>query len=232
MQVHREVYFMGRIAAATTHELRNILAIIKETLGLLEDLAGFSPKDTSIEQYQVWLKKSLITMTDQVMRGITLVQHYNRFAHVPDHPVLQINVRDSIQHLITLCAHIIRLRQVKVEQEIATDDPDISLVTCPLYFYMTIFFIMDRFMNQLPRGSKIIIKVDRTYEDTVVSFRSIVPEGKPPEDFLSDLANVSIEVFSDIIKTEYYWDEKNGTVRLKFRDLDPDDFASRYLNKR
>ena len=38
----REVAFLGRITAAFTHEMKNVLAIIKESAGLMEDLLALS----------------------------------------------------------------------------------------------------------------------------------------------------------------------------------------------
>lgn len=232
MDSHQEAYFMGRIAAATTHELKNILAIIKETLGLLEDLVAFSSREeVSVEQYQQWLKKALTTVTDQVARGIALVQYFNRFAHIPDHPVLQINVRNSIQHLITLCAHLIRLKQVKIEQDASPEGTDIPLVTCPLYFYMIIFAILDRLMNQLPAGSNIVIRADNLENNVVVSFKTLVPEGKSPKEAIFEPASFSIELLLDIIEARLSFDENGGIIKLLFRDVDPDEFVKRYFNK-
>lgn len=233
MDSHQEVYFMGRIAAATTHELKNILAIIKETLGLLEDLLTFSSgEEVSIEQYQQWLRKALNTVTDQVARGISLVQYFNRFAHIPDHPVLQINVRNSIQHLITLCAHLIRLKQVKIEQDGSPEGADIPLVTCPLYFYMVIFAVLDRLMNQLPAGSNVVVRADSVENNNVaVSFKILIPEGKSPKDSIFEPASFSIELLLDSIGAGLSFDEDNGIIKLLFHDLDPDEFVSRYFNK-
>lgn len=232
MNSHQEAYFMGRIAAATTHELKNILAIMKETLGLLEDLVEFSPKEASVEQYREWLKKSVTTVTDQIGRGIALVQHFNRFAHVPDHPVLQINVRNSIQHLVTLCAHIIRLKQVKVEPEIAiSPDSDIPLVTCPMYFYMTVFSILDTLMSQLPSGSKIGIKAEKIGDDIIVSFSVTPSEGKEINTNPIERHNISLEFLLEALDAKCFFDENESLVKLVLRDLDPDEFVRKHFDK-
>lgn len=232
MNSHQEAYFMGRIAAATTHELKNILAIMKETLGLLEDLVEFSPQDASIDQYKQWVKKAVTTVTDQIGRGIALVQHFNRFAHIPDHPVLQINVRNAIQHLVTLCAHIIRLKQVKVEQEtVPSPDSDIPLITCPLYFYMAVFSILDRLMSQLLPGSTICLKSEKIGDDTVISFGVTGPEGRKVNGNPITENNISLEFLLKALEARLFFDEKNNSVRLILRDVDPDEFVKKYFEE-
>jgi len=84
---HQEAYFMGRIAASTTHGLKNILAVISETLGLLEDLASAPSRTASLDEYLDKVKKSAVIVSAQVAKGIALVEDYNRFAHILDHPV-------------------------------------------------------------------------------------------------------------------------------------------------
>ncbi len=41
-----ETAFMGKITAAITHEMKNVLAIIKESAGLMEDLLSVAKDDS------------------------------------------------------------------------------------------------------------------------------------------------------------------------------------------
>lgn len=40
-----EIVFFGKITAGITHEMKNVLAIIKESSGLMEDLILLRPED-------------------------------------------------------------------------------------------------------------------------------------------------------------------------------------------
>jgi hypothetical protein len=74
--------FMGRITAGVTHEIKNVLAIIKESAGLMEDLFELS-KDHAPPPREKFLR-TLTRITEQVRRGVDLATNLNEFAHTSD----------------------------------------------------------------------------------------------------------------------------------------------------
>ena len=48
-----EIAFFGKVTASITHEIQNVLSIIKESSGLIDDVLSFSGKDAAA------LKKNL-----------------------------------------------------------------------------------------------------------------------------------------------------------------------------
>jgi hypothetical protein len=46
---NRKAAFMGRITAGVTHEMKNVLAIIKESAGLMEDFLKISQDAASAQ---------------------------------------------------------------------------------------------------------------------------------------------------------------------------------------
>ena len=71
--------FLGRTTAGVTHELQNVLAIIKESSGLMRDLIFLSDEtsDHSRDRFQ----RSFQTIDNQVNRGVQLLNNLNRLAH-------------------------------------------------------------------------------------------------------------------------------------------------------
>jgi len=222
---HQEAYFMGRIAASTTHGLKNILAVISETLGLLEDLASAPSRTASLDESLDKVKKSAAIVSVQVAKGIALVEDYNRFAHILDHPVQKIDLRDSIHHLIKLCAHMIRLKQVKVEQQIPESKMDVHLTTCPFYLYMVVFEILDRLMTQMSPGSFIKLQLEKDGDTAMICFSIASPEDKSEFGINIQQLVPAVEPFLKALEAEFTFDEKEKALRLTLRDLNPDKFA-------
>lgn len=74
--------FMGKITAGVTHELQNVLAIIKESSGLMNDLVMISeeiPEDQKDRYHQI-----IRSMDNQVLRGGELLKSLNGLAHSTD----------------------------------------------------------------------------------------------------------------------------------------------------
>ncbi len=87
MQVHiQESMLLGRALAAMSHELKNVLAIIGEGAGLMDDIMeiaeeqGCALPDTMNKRFS----KALKSIHEQVARGHRLTTDMNRLAHLPD----------------------------------------------------------------------------------------------------------------------------------------------------
>ena len=80
----KEIAFMGKITAGITHEMNNVLATIKESGGLMEDIFALC-RDQQIP-HQDKFTRSLTTIKEQVKRGVELSTRLNRFAHSMDDP--------------------------------------------------------------------------------------------------------------------------------------------------
>ncbi|MEJ5299386.1 MAG: hypothetical protein WHS38_00170 [Thermodesulforhabdaceae bacterium] len=221
MKPQQEAYFMGRIAAAITHELKNILAVISETIGLLEDLANMPLQDVPPDKYLGKIKKSLTTVNAQVAKGINLADDYNRFAHILDNPTKRINLCDSIQHLIRLCSHIIHLKQIKVEQQIPEGKQNIHLTTSPFYLYMVVFEILDVLMSQLSPGSSITIKTNKNGNIAMICFASEDSRGISQFSAIVKQFSLSVEPILKEFEAQWFFDDEEKTLKLLIRDLDP-----------
>lgn len=77
---------IGRALAAQSHELKNVLAIVGESAGLLEDLFEMAAAEglTLPENLAAATDKSLRSISTQVARGHRLCTDLNTMAHMPD----------------------------------------------------------------------------------------------------------------------------------------------------
>lgn len=102
-----DIQFFGALSAAMTHDMKNILAIINENAGLLNDLAVTSqnkviPMDP--------LKAAMISekIGKQVTRANNMMNRFNRFSHSMDHAKEFVDMEEMVMLVADLAERIIR----------------------------------------------------------------------------------------------------------------------------
>jgi len=103
------INFFGKITASATHEFINILATIRETSGLIEDLLSLRPVDDSgDERFAGILKK----IKEQTERGVSICEKLNAFSHSIDEPRSRILIGGLLDQVVFLMQGICRLQRV------------------------------------------------------------------------------------------------------------------------
>lgn len=92
--------FFGKVNASISHELKNVMAIISETAGLLGDLSDMASTGTPIKPDM--LKSCTGSIMEEIQRGFSTIRQMNRFAHSVDTPVESVNLMDVLDLAITL----------------------------------------------------------------------------------------------------------------------------------
>ena len=153
--------FFGEITASVTHELQNVLAIIKENSGLMEDILLMSQNSES--DLCERLQKSLGSIKKQISRGVNLTSRLNRFSHTADHAEAQININETLKRLIFLTGRITKLKGVEVSFEESEKRP--FLLTDPVFFQVAAFLCIKSFVSILKPKTKIsVLLADSTIE--------------------------------------------------------------------
>lgn len=96
--------FFGKVTASTTHELQNVLAIIKENAGLMEDFIQMH-SDSSPDLFEKFTR-CLEKIKDQSYRGVDLTSGLNKFAHTTDNFLAPVNIYQITQRLIFLTKRV------------------------------------------------------------------------------------------------------------------------------
>ncbi|GAB1410191.1 hypothetical protein MASR1M90_13450 [Desulfovibrionales bacterium] len=84
--VATEARFMGKLTAMTMHEMQNILAIIRESAGLMGDILKINAKIDF--KHRPNMERTLEHISTQVERGKKLLEATSRLAHSPDDDLL------------------------------------------------------------------------------------------------------------------------------------------------
>jgi len=96
--------FFGKVNASISHELKNVMAIISETAGLLGDLSDMASMGTPIEPGM--LKSCTGSIMEEIQRGFATIRQMNRFAHSIDTPVQSVNLVDLLDLVINLSGYL------------------------------------------------------------------------------------------------------------------------------
>jgi C4-dicarboxylate-specific signal transduction histidine kinase len=162
----RAAAFVAEVAAGTTHEIRNILAIVKESAGLIEDLIYAFNKRGSLDQEK--LARSLGRIDAQVARGTEILSNLNRFAHSLDGVQDAIDLTREIQQVVSLCQF--RARRRRHLLEVQPGGNDLTLVVDSFRLQMSLFAAVGCCLEQLPEGSTVSISADRKDDRLTVEF--------------------------------------------------------------
>jgi signal transduction histidine kinase len=150
----REAAFMGRITANATHEMKNVLAIIKEYAGLLQDILARSDKNSIPSSEK--MTRSIESIRGQVQRGVELTEHLNRFAHSPDETIGTFELNLTVSQIVYLSRRLAGLKEISLEA--AQQNQAITIVSDPLKAQMLIFQCIDVLLDVVESGATMRLK--------------------------------------------------------------------------
>ena len=108
-----EIDFFARMTASVSHELKNVLAIINENAGLLEDLLLMAERGRPLSPER--LQRLAVNVKGQVDRGDAIICRLNRFAHTVYDPVGLVDLREMCELVAALTARLAAMQEVKVQ---------------------------------------------------------------------------------------------------------------------
>ncbi len=159
-----EIIFFGKITACITHELQNVLAIIQESSGLMEDQIAFSTDASG--PLKDGIEKSLTVVNRQLLRGIGLLTNLNRFAHSPDQLLVHIDLYEVTEQMTILSRRFAALKKVVLINH-APDQP-IRFTTNLVQLQLAIFLSIECCLSVLAPGNQIIINMKEHPSDILI----------------------------------------------------------------
>jgi signal transduction histidine kinase len=197
--------FFGRVNASISHELKNIMAIISETAGLLGDLSEMASTGTPVDPDL--LKSSAESIIEEIQRGFTTIRQMNRFSHSVDVPVSSVNLLE----LLDLVRHLSDYLPFSGKIRLAPWEGDPPLVqTCAYQLQALVYEVTVRHFKNSGPDVELDITVEQRSDagwDIVFSGLYIGEYQAFPDDQINQSAgsiNVNLE-----------WDRANEYLRLQ-----------------
>lgn len=151
---------MGKVTASLSHEIKNTLAIINESVGLMGDLLR---KDEPGD----WAPYSRLTdlmasIEEQVQRSAEIVKRLNQFAHSMDKSFVELDLNETVRQTVMLAQRFATLRRVKLQIELKSHP--LHLLSDPFRLLYVIFGFIDRAINCSPKEGEVRVKTEGSGE--------------------------------------------------------------------
>ncbi|WP_027186416.1 HAMP domain-containing histidine kinase [Desulfovibrio inopinatus] len=185
--------FYGRINASISHELKNVLAIVHETAGLLEDLCDMHKEEGALLDPERLTPLSTRILT-QIRRGNGILKNMNTFAHSTDDAVAHVDVAEVVSLMIDLCERFAAMKRITLEKGRLES---VALATSPFILEHLLFLCLMRSIESPDDNKNIVIDVD-TRQGIVVRFSGLGPD---PENALAGAEDLSKDLGA-IVRTE------------------------------
>jgi len=161
--------FFGKIIASISHEIKNVLAVINENAGLLEDFILMEEKGVPLNPEK--LKRISKKTKEQVKRADGIIQNMNRFAHSVDETVKTIDVIDTMELMIKLSARF--SDRAGVSFKMGSHFDPVKITKTPFLLQNVIWFCLDNIMNLAKSGDTVSIAVENNGCDVLIRFFGI-----------------------------------------------------------
>ncbi|MGD2037829.1 MAG: hypothetical protein PVH28_08100 [Desulfobacterales bacterium] len=122
-----DLAFFGKVNASISHELKNILAIISEAAGLLQDLTEMATQGKKIELEM--LKSCSQDIVDEIQRGFITIKQMNKFSHSVDDPTKEVNLVEVVDMMIALAKFLSFASKIRFDP---LPEAAPLVLTCPI----------------------------------------------------------------------------------------------------
>lgn len=142
--------FMGKMNASISHEIKNVLAIINENAGLLEDFTFMAEKGMVIDPER--LKTVAGKIQSQVRRADRIVKNMNTFAHSVDETTGKVELGGLLAFMAALSERPAMMKGLALSAE-PPPNP-ITITTRPFLLENMIWLCLDFAMETTGPGGK------------------------------------------------------------------------------
>ena len=134
---NNDLAFFGKVNASISHELKNIMAIISETAGLLNDLTEMATEGKKIEIET--LKTCSKDIIEEIQRGFVTIKQMNAFSHSVDEPFKEVNLIEVLNLMIAISGFLSYACKVRFNPP---EEKAPMVLTCPVRLQNVIYHIL------------------------------------------------------------------------------------------
>ncbi|MBW2219929.1 MAG: HAMP domain-containing histidine kinase [Deltaproteobacteria bacterium] len=175
-QNNSDLAFFGKVNASISHELKNILAIISETAGLLNDLTEMITRGEKVDL------KMLMTCSrdieEEIQRGFGTIKQMNTFSHSVDDPLKSVNLIEALDLVINLAAFLSFAGKVRFDPP---QDEAPMVLTCPFRLQNLVYHTLVFAFKSVGADGEIQVAVHReTNGSARIAFSGLGTKGDLP----------------------------------------------------
>lgn len=170
------VRFFGEMCASVSHEIKNVLAIINENAGLLQDMVRMNEKGMPLAPER--LSRLAESITRQVARSDGIVKGLNQFAHSTDGAMETVDIGELIQFVVHLADRLITMKGKPplIDAPVGT----ITVVTNRFFLENLVWGCLCRALDACPPDRTISIRIEKVEKHARIIFYGM--EKNAPDD--------------------------------------------------
>jgi C4-dicarboxylate-specific signal transduction histidine kinase len=149
-----EVAFFGKITASVTHELNNVLSIVEQNAGLLDDMIAGEERGVPLSLDR--LKGVSSSVQKQTQRGLEMVARLNRFAHTTDRDDAAFDANEVLSNFASLCRRLALLK--KLDLEFRPASTVLKLKGNPFFLQQILFIALQEALAGAAGGCTIVVE--------------------------------------------------------------------------
>jgi len=165
--------FFGRMSASISHELKNVLAIIKENSGLLDDYLNLTARGMPLdpERFQAVTRR----IDTQTQRANTIIKTMNQFAHTVDSFCKPVDLNQVLDLLVALHNRLATMQQVTLEVQPAREP--VQITTSPFVLLSALGQGVSFALPAVPRGAAMALATVSTNTGGEIIFSGLNEPG-------------------------------------------------------
>ena len=158
--------FFGEMSASISHEIKNVLAIVNENAGLLEDFSFAADRGIPIDPAR--LKAMADAVRKQVGRADGIIKNMNRLAHSIDQTFTIVELNETIHLLVGLTDRFSVMRGVQVDLQLP-ENP-VKFQTAPFFLMTLLWLCLDFSMSASGDEKRVELVAEETENGVRVQF--------------------------------------------------------------
>ena len=164
-----DLQFFGKISASISHELKNVLAIINENAGLLEDFTLMADRGVPLDPAR--LKTMAESVKKQISRADAIIGNMNRFAHSADQPFTTADLAQTIELALAVTARFAVMRGIKIDLQLP-ENP-VALETAPFSLMNLLWLCLEFCMSASGDQKRVELVAEDTGSGVRIRFRRL-----------------------------------------------------------
>jgi len=156
-----DIAFLGKITASMTHEIKNTLAIILESSGLLSDLLSLDQQGPFPHKEK--FQRVLGSIDGQVKRGVDITTRLNQFAHSMDEARTAVAVDDLLDRVVFLMQRF--ARRQSLELKAIPPEREMSVMSDLFRLQLVLSAVIEPLAEVVEAGGGIVLKAQSTDQE-------------------------------------------------------------------
>lgn len=194
-----ELAFFGKITASVSHELNNVLSIINENSGLLEDLMFACEQGKPIDKDRI--SKIAQNISAQIKRKKNIIKLLNRFAHRVDTTITNFDLNELLNDITRLSRRFASLKRVNLE--ITLPENQTIITNSPFVIQHIVFLIINLSLENCNANDTILIQTEKNESsETVILTTPIIEENEDAKEKLEFISKLIQTINGDMKKEE------------------------------